>query len=164
MPKTAFIAVDLPGAIGPTMTAISPISTAIVHRAEYWPLAIATRSSFHRSRTARRERGGLLPPGLTGARAWPLGFATIGPCCPIAIWVCSCQFLSFGIKAAHRDQSRGHRNFRLSKPLAAAARLVPHRGAMQSAVRLMLTTSLVLEPGAQIGLDHLLLALISGGP
>ena len=30
MPKTAFIAVDLPAPFGPTITAISPLSTAMV--------------------------------------------------------------------------------------------------------------------------------------
>ena len=30
MPKTAFIAVDLPAPLGPTITAISPRSTAMV--------------------------------------------------------------------------------------------------------------------------------------
>jgi hypothetical protein len=38
MPKTAFIAVDLPAPFGPTMTAISPRSTAIV---QAWRMSAA---------------------------------------------------------------------------------------------------------------------------
>jgi hypothetical protein len=36
MPKTAFIAVDLPAPFGPTMTAISPLSTA---RVQAWRMS-----------------------------------------------------------------------------------------------------------------------------
>ena len=66
MPNTAFIAVDLPAPLGPTMTAISPGSTPIVQLVEDVRAAVAARHGVAQQKRIVGRIGGQ----VCGGKRW----------------------------------------------------------------------------------------------